>query len=192
MTTMIQPDSSQPVDLNRLIQEFLPGKDCQTSPLGPFQHRDQVPHPFDGLLDHDGHMTETVESFYGCPVDVVVHRYHTSQNWYCREITLVETLQGKIVQYGIVRLNTQALQPEVWRKIESREVPLGRVLIEHEVLRRVELKRLWSIKAGPTLVEKLGVRPQSEVFGRTALIYCDGKPAIELLEIVSPPEHLPS
>jgi hypothetical protein len=189
MSALIEPDSSPPVDLNRLIEEFYPGTNCQTSPLGQFQHRDHVPPPFDGLLDHDGHMTETVESFYGCPVSVVVHRYHQSQNWYCREITLVETLQGKTVQYGIVRLDTHALQPEVWRKIESREVPLGRVLIDHEVLRRVELKRLWSIKAGSTLVTKLGVRPQSEVFGRTALIYCDGKPAIELLEIVSPPDR---
>lgn len=192
MTTTAE-DPSHPVDLQRLLAEFFPNASLDRSPLGSFQRREELPSPHDRLLDHDGHMTETVEAYYGGPVEVTVLEHHetvdpvTGTRWYCREITLVETNHRRTVQYGLVRLSIDSLQPKVWERIESRQTPLGRVLIEHDVLRRVELKRLWRIVAGPVLVEHLQVPTGTDVFGRTALIHCDGKPAIELLEIVTPP-----
>ena len=169
MSTTID-DPSPPVSLKRLLGEFYPGAKLSESPVGHFERQSEIPPPHRGLLDHDGHMTETVEAFYGCPVEVVVHRHHQSVddtdsgvNWYCREITLTETSTGQTVQYGIVRLKIESLQPEVWRRIESRGTPLGRVLIENDVLRRVELKRLWQVHAGPVLVDHLGVEPGSVV-----------------------------
>ena len=86
--------------------------------------------------------------------------------------------------YGIVRLNIDALDPVVWERIESQTVPLGRVLIEHNVLREVQLCELWEITAGPSLAKCAHVEQGQVVYGRTALIYCDGEHAIELLEIV--------
>jgi chorismate-pyruvate lyase len=74
----------------------------------------------------------------------------------------------------------------VWQRIESQEVPLGRVLIEHDVLREVQLCELWQIHAGPSLASLLRIKTGDTVYGRTALIFCDGEPAIELLEIVTP------
>lgn len=145
-----------------------------------------MPSPYDGLLDHDSHMTVTVESFHGDSVDVVVHRMGQHENWYSREITLATHRSKRIVQYGIVRLDTTALADEVWRRIESQTTPLGRVLIEHEVLRTVQLCGLWSIQAGPSLSRLLDCTEGETVYGRTALIHCDSMPAIELLEIVAP------
>jgi len=151
-----------------------------------------VPHldpPYDSLLDHHEHMTVTVESHHGEKVDVVVQQHHRrrddSGDWYAREITLMTHQTGRVVQYGIVRLNVQSLAPEVWRRIESQQTPLGRVLIEHNVLREVQLCELWQIQAGRALAERLHVQVGETVFGRTALIYCDGVPAIELLEVVA-------
>jgi hypothetical protein len=45
---------------------------------------------------------------------------------------------------------------------------------------------LYQVSCGPRLAEFFGVQQGDYTFGRTALIYCDREPAIELLEIVAP------
>jgi len=62
---------------------------------------------------------------------------------------------------------------------------LGRILVQHNVLRNVELVGLWEIRAGRELAAFLGVPRETTVYGRTALIHCNGEPAVELLEIVT-------
>ena len=176
------------VDLNVLLDEFyasVDGESASHGQLGTFRCVETVPPPFDGLLDHNHHMTVTVEAFHKEPVTVTVHRHMKHDDFYCREITLATEQSKRIVQYGIVRLTIAALKPPVWQRIESREVPLGRVLIEHNVLRDVQLQQLWEIKAGPCLAEKMKSVIGDTFYGRTALIHCDGLPAIELLEIVA-------
>lgn len=176
------------VDIHQLLDEFY-APPLGHSQLGEFESVDSVPQPYDSLLDHHEHMTVTVESFYGESVDVQVHRCHTQDNWYSREITLVTETSRQVVQYGIVRLDISTLEGHVWKKIESQTVPLGRVLIENNVLREVQMCGLWRVSAGPELASLLGIAVGDPLFGRTALIYCDGAPAIELLEIVAPTQR---
>ena len=175
------------VKIETLLAEFYdPAK--AFSELGECTSAVDLPAPYDELLNHHAHMTVTVESHHGEKVDVVVHRHHRHRDvdgdWYVREITLKTQSTGKVVQYGIVRLNIATLDPEVWQQIESRQTPLGRVLIDHNVLREVQLCELWRFVAGPALAKFLDAEVGDTVYGRTALIYCDGEPAIELLEIV--------
>lgn len=169
------------------IEHLLPlfyGPPASFDDLGRFERVTNVPPPYDRLLDHNEHMTVTVEAFHGESVDVVVHRCERRGKWYAREITLVGGESAKVVQYGIVRLNVETLSPEVWQRIERQDVPLGRVLIEHNVLREVQLQGLWEIEAGKALAGHLNVELGTRLYGRTALIYCNGEPTIELLEIV--------
>lgn len=173
------------VDIEELLDEFY-GDPIGHSQLGQFAPLRSVPPPYDSLLDHHKHMTVTIESHYGQSVDVHVHRCSRKADWYAREITLVTSESRKIVQYGIVRLNTTALDKEVWQQIESQQIPLGRVLIQHNVLREVQLCGLWQVQAGPSLAGLMHLRIGDVLYGRTALIYCDNLPAIELLEIVAP------
>jgi chorismate-pyruvate lyase len=137
------------------------------------------------LLAHNEHMTVTVEAFHGSLVDVEVVRVAESQGHYAREILLRRQSDRAVVMYGIVRMNFAYVSAEVRRDIESRRIPLGRVLIEHNVLRQVQLLDLWQIDPGPDLCRLLELPATPQIFGRTALIYCDGEPAVELLEIVS-------
>jgi len=173
------------IDLHQLLDEFY-GHPSDHSQLGEFESVDSVPPPNDRLLDHHDHMTVTVESHYGEKVDVEVHRCKREGRWYSREITLVTQQSRKIVQYGIVRLDVNQLDEQVWQQIESQKIPLGRVLIEHNVLREVQRCTLWKVIAGPSLASMLHLQIGDELYGRTAWIYCDGAPAIELLEIVTP------
>lgn len=181
------------VDLNSLLDEFYRASSGETDvehppghgQLATFHPVDDVPVPYSDLLNHDQHMTVTVESFFQEPVDVSVHRYRQHDRFYSREITLVTQQSKRIVQYGIVRLNIDAVETPVWDMISSRETPLGRVLIQNDVLRKVELVQLWEIKAGPCLAEKMHSVIGQTFYGRTAMITCDGTEAIELLEIVA-------
>jgi chorismate-pyruvate lyase len=78
------------------------------------------------------------------------------------------------------------LDPEVRQQIEQGRIPLGRVLIEHNVLRNVRLLSLWKVTPGAELLNLFGMEKPDTCYGRTALIYCNGVPAVELLEVVTP------
>ena len=174
------------VDLAQLLSLFYASgeKHC----LGKFQSTDgeQAPEPYRKLLDHHSHMTVAVESHYQSQVDVSIVQTTKDETWYSREILLASQSTGSIVQYGIVRLRYGVLAPPVWHEIEAGLKPLGRVLIEHGVLRQVELVGLWKVECGPVLGKHFEVAAGTNTYGRTARIFCDAEPAIELLEIVRP------
>ena len=146
----------------------------------------EVPQPYRRLLAHNKHMTETVEQFHGSKVDVKVLARRRDGDFYSRKILLTRQSDGRVVQFGIPRLNTAYLDEEVRREIESEQKPLGRVLIDHNVLREVQFDALWRVQPGPDLCRMFELEKPQTVYGRTALIYCNGEPAIELLEIVTP------
>lgn len=183
-------------DLPTLVGLFF----ADPAELGQFEETtaDQVPQPYRRLLDHSDHMTVTLEAFHGCPVEVEALNFRTVGRHYCRTSLLRRRTDGRIVQFGVVRLDKSTLPLAAQQEIESRQKPLGRVLIEHNVLREVELSRLWRIRLGPTLKrhflppESSNDQPLEVCYGRTALIYCNGEPAVELLEIVTPAGTLAS
>ena len=111
---------------------------------------------------------------------------HIVDDTYCRKILLRRKSDGRVVMFGIIRLHTGYLSEEVRSEIEAEETPLGRVLIEHNVLRRVELGKLWEVIPHEELQRHFNMDSTAVTFGRTAIIHCDGEPAIELVEIVAP------
>jgi chorismate-pyruvate lyase len=154
--------------------------------LGVFSETtaEEMPATACGLLAHQKHMTVTVENFHHTPVDVTVVRSRREHQFYSREILLRRRTDKAVVQYGIVRLNFDLLAPAVIQEIESENKPLGKILIEHQVLRAVHLDRLYRVQPGPQLCELLGMPAPNELYGRTASILCDAEHAVELLEIV--------
>jgi hypothetical protein len=156
--------------------------------LGEFEEvaAGSLPAPYGELLDHHEHMTVTVERFHASPVDVRVLELRTTKTHYSRKIALTRQSDRRVVQFGIVRLCLDFLEPPVRAEIESQSAPLGRVLIKHNVLREVQLISLWKVAAGEELVQLFSCDAGAMTYGRTALIYCNGVPAVELLEIVAP------
>ncbi|MEX0938645.1 MAG: hypothetical protein WDZ59_12360 [Pirellulales bacterium] len=156
--------------------------------LGTFERvaAEAMPRRFRELLAHDNHMTVTVESFHDSPVDVQVLEKQISPKAYARKILLTRQSDGSVVQYGIMRVLKAHLSEAVRRDIESEAVPLGRILIEHNLLRQVELVALWKVTPGDELQQLLLMEPEDITYGRTALIHVAGEPAVQLLEIVTP------
>lgn len=180
----MNPSSPGKPDLDTLVSLFYPSRDR----LGRFVEvsAEEMPEPYRGLLAHEHHMTVTVEAHYGCPVDVLVLDKVSTPTHYAREILLTRQSDSQVVQYGIMRVGWAYFEDEIRQAIESADVPLGRILIEHDVFRRIHVEALWKIEPGPELCRYLGLNGDETTYGRTALIYCDEKPAVELLEIVMP------
>lgn len=171
-------------DISTLIGLFYPeaaefGKPVKVS-------ASMLPEIYQRLLSHEHHMTVTIEAHYDELVDVQVLESIHVANYYSRKILLTKQSDRTVVQFGIVRLNFDYLGTEVQQEIISEGTPLGRILIERNVLRRVELSELWKISAGQDLAELFGIESGTEIWGRTGWIHCNKEPAIELLEVVAP------
>ncbi len=171
-------------DLVHLVGQF----HASLADLGEFTLRApaQLPEPYRGLLAHEHHMTVTVENFHGCLVDVEVLAARIEGETYLRQILLRRQTDRAIVMYGLVRLHLTQLSLDVRDEILSRQIPLGRVLIQHNVLRTIHLSQLWKVSCGPDLANIFGCESGHVTYGRTAAILTEGKPTIELLEVVAP------
>ena len=172
-------------DLTALVMLFY----SEPSRLGSFEAADpaEMSAYFRELLDHHNHMTVTVEHYHHTPVDVDVLETRLDDGHYARKILLRRQTDHAVVQFGIMRLDFSCVSPEVRQVVESQSAPLGRVLIEHNVLREVRLVNIWKVTLGPDLAGYFGVDEGQTTFGRTARIDFDGRPAVELLEIVTRP-----
>jgi chorismate-pyruvate lyase len=170
-------------DVVSLFSNFPPALDL---PRFEYVPAAAVPEPYHTLLVHRHHMTVTVERHHGDLVDVrILARRHAGPS-YARKIVLALQQTGRIVQFGIVHINLDCCAPEVRAEIVAGKTPLGRVLIEHNVLRRIELTAYLRIDAGPAQMAWFGGKGRATLYGRLGYIHCDEQPAVELLEILAP------
>lgn len=144
----------------------------------------ELPADYLTLLAHSGHMTVTLEAWHESLVDVHVAGEVKEPDRYARHSLLSRRSDDRMVQSGIMRIDLTGLAPQVREAIEVGETPLGRILIRSGLLREVELLALWRIAMGPTLAKELASAPGTVVYGRSARILVDRRPAVELLEIV--------
>lgn len=155
---------------------------------------DDLPEPYRDLLDHRSHMTVAMERLCGGPVslEVVATRSEPpaafgKRGRYMREILLMSAA-GAVVQQGIVRIDLDAIDEKTAAAILAAQVPLGRILIEANLLRDVHDVGLLEVVPGPHLRRLFGpaAAHAHRTFGRVAEISLGGRPAVELLEIAAP------
>ena len=136
-------------DLRTLVSLFYGSPDR----LGAFEEVSvkELPPIYQNLLVHTDHMTVTVEAHHRTLVDVQVLSTLVTQTHYSRAIFLTRQTDGAAVLFGIPRVNLAYLDAQVRREIESQTAPLGRILIQHNVLREIRLLSLWRVTTGPEL-----------------------------------------
>lgn len=138
------------------------------------------------LLVHHDHMTTALQDHYGRPVELrVLLGKHLAGSQYTRTILL--TLQGtdRVVEYGIARIDLRFADETVRAEILSQRRPLGDILVQHGVLRRIEPKWYVRITSGCPWLDHFGPGAAAEAYGRLGIIYCNHEPAIELLEVIA-------
>lgn len=143
---------------------------------------DELPQPYRRLLDHTHHMTVTVEAHHNGPVDVQVLESVQRGDAYARRIILTRRQDGAVVLFGLVRIDLAALPPAVRAEVLGGQVPLGRILISHDVLRTVTPTSFLRVTPSPELQRQLGDGP---LYGRLGVLTVDGKPAIRVCEILA-------
>jgi chorismate-pyruvate lyase len=162
--------------------------------------RAAVPQPQRALLDHEDHMTVTLEAHHGGAVDVEVLDRVAYDGRYARRILLRRATgpgRGRssslaaIVMFGIVLIDFRFATEAARREILSEATPLGHVLIRHSRLRRISTHCLLEIEPDGEMRRHFGLGDQVDrggvlVHGRLATIFCDEQPAVELLEVVPP------
>jgi hypothetical protein len=176
------PSRSLP-DLKSLFALFPPADYLRAYEIVP---ADKVPEPYRRLLVHTHHMTVTVEAHHGSLVDVKVLEVKRRGDAYARKILLALQSSGRVVQFGLMRFHFQFCRAKVRDAILSEKVPLGRILIENKVLRRIEPTNYLRVTPGPAMMEWFNLAEARTTYGRLAIIHCDHQPAVELLEIVAP------
>ena len=147
-------------------------------------HPDGIPHPADALLVHHEHMTVVLQKHHGSPVDVHVMEEHLSGDSYTRKIMLAPAGTHRVVEWGLVRLNFKFMSKQVREEILAKQLPLGAILIKHNVHRRVKPRYFLKFPADGQVLRFFSPDHTEPAWGRLGTIFCDDEPAIELLEIV--------
>jgi chorismate-pyruvate lyase len=173
------------LELRTLFSLFSPAAEGEV-PEYEFVPADEVPPPYHGLLVHEHHMTVTVEAFHGDLVDVRILDRRQTDATYARKILLALHGSGRVVQFGIVRIQLRHCSPAVREEIIAGHTPIGRILIQNDVLRRIEPKTFLRVIPGVAMMNWFGLERPLPTYGRLALIHCNGQPAVELLEVVAP------
>ena len=148
--------------------------------------KEATPEPYHRMLVHEHHMTISMESYHDCTVDVEVIASRFEDGLYLRKIRLHKSGTRDAIQFGYVRFNLDFVTEKVRTEILSEKIPLGRVLIQHNVFRHVDLGAILRFTAGPGMAEYLQMDVGQTTYGRLATIFCNGSPAIDLLEVSSP------
>lgn len=174
-----------PQDELRSLTDLFP------SPEPLFQRVEHIPsavtpEPYKSLLVHNEHMTVTMERYHQTTVDVRVLAHRHDGDLYARKILLLKHGTNTPVQFGIVRFNLSYVTAAVRREIIDGTTPLGRILINHNVLRHIDLGAILELTAGPGLADCLRMPVGGVTYGRLATIFCNRQPAVDLLEVSAP------
>ncbi|GEM_PF-257090 len=146
---------------------------------------DELPDSYRRLLAHDRHMTATLRERFGGELTLHVLAHRTDGLVYRRCIELALARTGAVVEIGVIRLDTAALDHATRAAVLEGRRPLGDILVGSGVLTRVDVRWYLRFVRGDGLVRSLAGRSALPVYGRLATIHCNGSPALELLEIVT-------
>jgi chorismate-pyruvate lyase len=145
-----------------------------------------MPQPHGRLLAHEQHMTRVLEEHHGTTLDLrILQKRHVGER-YARKILLVSPRSQQAVMFAIMRFELRYCSPAVRAEIIDGRIPLGRILIEHNVLRRIRPHAYVKITHAPELSRYFDIGPHPLMYGRLATIFCNDQPAVQLLEVVRP------
>ncbi|HSI37109.1 MAG: hypothetical protein ACAI43_00595 [Phycisphaerae bacterium] len=149
---------------------------------------EDVPEPYRTLLVHEKHMTLTLTAHYNAFLELQVKEMHYEGTLYSRKITLTAPRpvgESPVVEFGLIRLDLKYVPQPVWQEIFQQRTPMGELLLRHNILQRIQPK--WFLKFEPdsAVLKWMGCKTDKPLYGRLGTIYCNGDPAVEVLEVVT-------
>ena len=181
-----RPGAAPSIDPAKVVRLMLAFFGDSEVPLARAIDAAAVPAPYRSLLVHSGHMTEALERHYGGALSVHPYRIRREGDIYGRRIDLTAAGLDAPVMTGIMIFNLALVGATVRDEIVQAASPLGEILIRHRILRRVKPDAFLKFDPRDPLVARFGRPAPRPAYGRLATIDCDGRPAVDLLEIVRP------
>jgi chorismate-pyruvate lyase len=178
-----RPAAVDPAKVVRLMLAFFGDSEV---PVATARDADELPDADRRLLVHHGHMTEVLAAHHGAALRVQPYRIHQQGDMYGRRLDLFAGSDPRPVMTGIMIFNLALVAPAVRTEIVGAQSPLGEILIRHRILRRVVADAFLRFEADDPLTLRFGTPMPRPAHGRLATIDCDGRPAVDLLEIVRP------
>ena len=143
-----------------------------------------LPPAFRDLLVHNEHMTRRLSDYHEATLSLRVLSERREGNVYSRNIELI-TGDGHVVEFGIVRIDLNFTPTLIREQILEKHIPLGDILMDNDVLRRIEPRWYLKFSADSPLAARFKNHKGDMLAGRLGTIYCDDAPATELLEVVT-------
>lgn len=159
-------------------EDRLSAEGCE--PVAP----EDLPQAARELLVHHEHMTLRLQRHHGRPVELRVLQQRLDGTLYVRNIVLTLAGTDQVVEFGIVRLDLDFTSKEIREAILAHKRPLGDILVEHDVLRRIEPRWYFRFDRDSPILAHFGDAHPGDAYGRLATIYFEEQPAIELLEVI--------
>lgn len=144
----------------------------------------ELPGDYRAMLDHHDHMTRRLGEYWGAPMTLEVLQVRRRGEDYRRMILLRPRGSDRVVEFGIARVWLAHVPPAAREEIVTQRAPLGEIFERHALLRQVEPRAFARFAADSPIVQYFRPQAPDEACGRIATIACDGRPAVELLEVV--------
>lgn len=111
--------------LKRLVRLFPSRDGFFSEQLFRYVKGEDLPSPFDELLNHEDHLTATMENRHGGASVKVLDSRCLSDSLYCRRILLLAPC-GKAVTFAILLADLDSLPEAVRVGVREEKIPFGR------------------------------------------------------------------
>lgn len=150
---------------------------------------ESLPEPYRHLLVHESDMTGRLTAFHGEAMGLRVIEKKILCGVLARRVVLCGRETNRGVEFGEILIYLNRFQPEVRKLIEACEIPLGGILVQHQVGFFNCPSRYLKIVADGMIAGTLGISKGVELYGRkNKLTSYEGETLAEIIEILPPTE----
>ena len=145
---------------------------------------DEIPLPYRSLLVHESDMTVTLERHFGGRIVLRPLGVFTRGRSYFRRVLLVQEQAGQSVEMGVIRMELDAFDSTVRRKILQNAIPLGRILRDGHVDYRSVPKAFLAITPNPEMMGVFWMPRPRLLYGRRTEIVRKGEKVGDIVEVL--------
>ena len=145
---------------------------------------EELDEPYRTLLAHDRDMTGTLETYFKQTMTLRVHIKKIEGDSLYRQVSLICANDGRPAEFGAIRIDLSCFDEETRGLVAACEIPLGRVLREHDVAYVSNPSAYLEVSPDELLGEALGVT-HGPLYGRkNELTMPDGRAIAQIIEIL--------
>ncbi|CAM2070296.1 hypothetical protein SCOR_33295 [Sulfidibacter corallicola] len=147
---------------------------------------EEMPSPQRDLLVHHGDMTLRLQDHYRLPIHLDTLKVMQDGDVLYRKV-LLRLSDGRIVEFGVIRIFLDVFPDEVRRLVEACYFPLGGLLHRYQIGHHSSLQGFVTCFSDGILERILGLGATTRLYGRlNRLLTDDDRCIAEVMEILPP------